>query len=75
MDIGPRMGSKFNMIIPAGPIAAIVGPSGAGESTLANLHCRSYGRKVGAVELDGTDLRHLGVEDVWRLVTDATCLF
>jgi ATP-binding cassette subfamily B protein len=59
----------FNLTIPAGSIAAIVGPNGAGKSTLVNLLCRFYDPEVGAVELDGTDVRHLAVEDVRRSVT------
>jgi ATP-binding cassette subfamily B protein len=59
----------FNLTIPAGSIAAIVGPNGAGKSTLVNLLCRFYDPERGAVELDGTDLRHFAVEDLRRSVT------
>jgi ATP-binding cassette subfamily B protein len=59
----------FNLTIPAGSIAAIVGPNGAGKSTLVNLLCRFYDPESGAIELDGTDLRHFAVEDVRRSVT------
>jgi len=58
------------MFIPAGPIAIV--EQVAGKSTLVNRLCGFYGPEVGAVELDGTDLRHLAVDDAWRSVTDAT---
>jgi ATP-binding cassette subfamily B protein len=58
----------FDVALPAGRISAIVGPNGAGKSTLIRLLCRFYDPGEGAVELDGTDLRRLAVDDVRRRI-------
>ena len=41
----------------AGQMAAIVGPTGAGKSTIAGLIARFYDPQNGAVRIDGTDVR------------------
>ena len=56
---------NFELTIPAGSSLAIVGQNGAGKTTLAKLLCRLYDPQSGAIEIDGTDLRDLNVED-WR---------
>jgi len=43
--------------IPAGTIAAVVGPTGAGKSTLINLIARFYDPQAGRVLVDGQDVR------------------
>ncbi|HXM57393.1 MAG TPA: ABC transporter ATP-binding protein [Candidatus Dormibacteraeota bacterium] len=55
----------FSLTIPAGSSLAIVGQNGAGKTTLAKLLCRLYDPEVGAVLVDGTDLRDLDL-DAWR---------
>jgi ABC-type multidrug transport system fused ATPase/permease subunit len=55
----------FDLTIPAGSSLAIVGQNGAGKTTLAKLLCRLYDPQAGAIEVDGTDLRDLDVDD-WR---------
>src|SRR5581483_3523740 len=42
-----------------GQMIALVGPSGAGKTTLCNLVARFYDPTSGAVELDGVDVRDL----------------
>jgi subfamily B ATP-binding cassette protein MsbA len=46
-----------NLAIPAGSVAAIVGPTGAGKSTLINLIARFYDPQSGRVLIDGQDVR------------------
>jgi ABC-type multidrug transport system fused ATPase/permease subunit len=55
----------FDVTIPAGTSLAIVGQNGAGKTTLAKLLCRLYDPQSGTIEIDGVDLRELGV-DGWR---------
>lgn len=49
---------------PGGAIVAIVGPTGAGKSTLVSLIARLYDPQRGVVRLDGVDLRDLRLSDV-----------
>jgi ATP-binding cassette, subfamily B, bacterial len=55
----------FDLTIPAGSSLAIVGQNGAGKTTLAKLLCRLYDPQAGAIEIDGTDLRALDLQE-WR---------
>jgi len=59
----------FSFEIPAGKVVAIVGANGAGKTTLVKLLCRFYDPQSGSIELDGTDLRDLPVEQLYRLFT------
>jgi ATP-binding cassette subfamily B protein len=54
--------------IPAGSVCAIVGPSGVGKSTIADLILRLYDPQLGKVKLDGRDLRDVWVNDLRRAV-------
>ena len=55
----------FDLTIPAGTSLAIVGQNGAGKTTLAKLLCRLYDPQMGAIEIDGTDVRDLDLTE-WR---------
>ncbi len=48
---------NFNLTIPFGMNLAIVGETGAGKSTLANLICRFYEPTAGVMLIDGKDAR------------------
>ena len=50
--------------VPAGSICAVVGPSGVGKSTIADLMLRLYDPQSGTVRLDGRDLRDIRLADV-----------
>jgi ATP-binding cassette, subfamily B, bacterial len=54
--------------IPPGQKVAIVGASGSGKSTIADLLVRFIDPDEGSVLLDGVDLRRIALEDVRRLV-------
>ncbi|MBB6431420.1 ABC transporter ATP-binding protein [Algisphaera agarilytica] len=51
-----------------GQTVALVGPSGAGKTTLCNLVARFYDPTVGRVTLDGTDLRDIDVDSYRNLL-------
>jgi ABC-type multidrug transport system fused ATPase/permease subunit len=53
---------EINFTARAGEVVAIVGPTGAGKTTLASLIARFYDPKKGRVTLDGLDLRDLAVK-------------
>ena len=48
---------NFNLLVPKGSYAAIVGETGAGKSTLVNLVCRFYEPDSGQILIDGRDYR------------------
>jgi subfamily B ATP-binding cassette protein MsbA len=51
--------TSIRLEVKAGEIVALVGPSGAGKTTLANLVPRFYDVQQGAVKIDGRDVRDL----------------
>lgn len=52
--------------IPAGTVCALVGPSGAGKTTFANLVPRFFEVGAGRVTVDGHDVRSLRLADLRR---------
>ena len=54
----------LNLRVEPGQTAAIVGPTGAGKTTLVNLIMRFYDVDSGAITLDGTDIRDYSREDL-----------
>jgi ATP-binding cassette subfamily B protein len=56
----------FDLEVPAGQFAAIVGANGAGKSTLVKLLCRLYDPDEGRIELDAMDLRKFSLGDLRR---------
>ena len=46
-----------NIEVESGQTVAIVGPTGAGKTTLMNLLLRFYDVKGGAIKIDGVDIR------------------
>jgi ABC-type multidrug transport system fused ATPase/permease subunit len=56
--------NEINVDIPAGQLVAIVGASGSGKSTIADLLSRQLDPDEGRILLDGVDLRELSLSDV-----------
>jgi ATP-binding cassette, subfamily B, bacterial len=68
----------LNFTASAGKLTALVGPSGAGKTTITYLVPRLYDVEQGAVEIDGRDVRDITLESLGELigvVTQETYLF
>ena len=57
---------NFNLDVEPGEMVAIVGPTGAGKTTLINLLMRFYDVTAGAILVDGQDIRDLSRQDYRR---------
>jgi ATP-binding cassette, subfamily B, bacterial len=77
---GPRPWTLdgVDLEIEPGQLAALVGPSGAGKTTITYLVPRLYDVQEGSVRIDGIDVRHIALEsigDMMGVVTQETYLF
>ncbi|MCK5645763.1 MAG: ABC transporter ATP-binding protein [Anaerolineales bacterium] len=69
---------NVNFEVLPGEVAALVGPSGAGKTTITYLVPRLYDPTEGSVELDGLDLRNVTLDSLAShigMVTQETYLF
>jgi len=55
---------NVNLSIQAGETVALVGPSGAGKTTLCSLLPRFYDVDAGAIKVDGIDIRQMKLESL-----------
>jgi ATP-binding cassette subfamily B protein len=70
--------SDIDFVIKAGQMAAFVGPSGAGKTTITYLVPRLYDTSGGAVLIDGVNIKDMVLESLRRqigMVTQDTFLF
>ena len=68
----------FDLRVPKGSTVALVGQSGSGKSTIANLVTRFYDVDKGSIEIDGVDIRDMtkkSLRDLMGLVTQDSILF
>ena len=68
----------INLTVPRGSSLALVGPTGAGKTTLASLVARFHDPTAGEVLVDGVSLRNIPLEEVRRevgVVTQEPFLF
>lgn len=69
---------NFSLEIPKGKTIALVGQSGSGKSTIANLLTRFYDVQEGTVRIDGIDIKDMtlkSLRDLMGLVTQDSILF
>ena len=74
----PLLMKDFNLNVEEGQMVAIVGPTGAGKSTLINLLERFYDVSGGSIKIDGVDTRDFSREEVrsrFAMVLQDTWLF
>jgi ATP-binding cassette, subfamily B, bacterial len=65
-DQGPEVLHDVDLQLDAGTTLALIGPTGAGKSTVAKLIARFYDPEEGRVTLDGVDLRQIRLTDLRR---------
>lgn len=74
----PLLMNDFNLDVKEGEMIAVVGPTGAGKSTLINLLERFYDVKGGSIKLNGVDTRDITREELrshFAMVLQDTWLF
>ena len=70
--------SDISFDVPPGKMVALVGPTGAGKTTIANLLHRFYDPTQGTIMIDGHDIRSVTMESLYQqiaLVPQETILF
>ncbi|MBE9577474.1 ABC transporter ATP-binding protein [Flavobacterium proteolyticum] len=70
--------NNFSLEVPKGKTVALVGQSGSGKSTIANLLTRFYDVQEGSVKIDGIDIKDMTLESLRHLmglVTQDSILF
>jgi ATP-binding cassette subfamily B protein len=65
-DQGSEVLHNVDLSLDAGTTLALIGPTGAGKSTVAKLIARFYDPQGGRVTLDGVDLRQVRLADLRR---------
>ncbi|WNM18995.1 ABC transporter ATP-binding protein [Flavobacterium capsici] len=69
---------NFSLEVPKGKTVALVGQSGSGKSTIANLLTRFYDVNEGKISIDGIDIKEIemkSLRDLMGLVTQDSILF
>ena len=69
---------NFSLEVPKGKTVALVGQSGSGKSTIANLLTRFYDVQEGSIKIDGIDIKDMNMHSVrglMGLVTQDSILF
>ncbi|MFZ2658652.1 MAG: ABC transporter ATP-binding protein [Victivallales bacterium] len=73
-----RILDNLNLTIPKGSVVAVVGETGSGKTTIANLIARFYDVDSGSVTIDGHDVRDISIASLRNhigIVSQTTILF
>ncbi|SHI69045.1 ABC transporter ATP-binding protein [Pseudobutyrivibrio xylanivorans] len=65
-DKSKKLIEHLNLKVEPGKRVAIVGPTGAGKSTIINLLMRFYDIDAGEILIDGTDIRDIDIDNLRR---------
>ena len=68
-NTGIKALSNFSMVVEKGQKVAIVGRTGSGKTTIAQLLLRFYDPTSGSVAIDGTDVRSMDLQSLRRQVS------
>lgn len=60
---------NFNLQVKKGELTAIVGPTGAGKTTIVNLLMRFYDINSGSIKIDGVDIRDISRNNLRNLIS------
>ncbi|AUX71154.1 peptidase domain-containing ABC transporter [Erwinia pyrifoliae] len=64
----PTIFSDLNISIAPGESVAIVGPSGAGKTTLMKVLCGLFTPDGGRIEMDGIDIQQIGINNYHKMI-------
>lgn len=65
---GVNILEEFNLHVKPGETIALVGPTGAGKTTVINMITRFYDVNIGSVKIDGIDVRNVTLDSLRREV-------
>ena len=66
--LGRPVLERLDLAIAGGEVVALVGATGSGKTTILSLLARLYDPTSGSVQLDGVDVRHLGLSTLRQAV-------
>ncbi len=64
----PAILKDLNLALEAGKVTALVGHTGAGKSTIANLAMRTYDVSKGSLQVNGEDIRNLSLNTLHQVI-------